>query len=247
MTTFMHLDQDERERLVSAAVSRCTRRLGYDVNRNDVDDMKQEARLQMWRVCRAQGRDAADYDDAGYLIACGTNAAWHHWRYFVLQTKCHGVPGKDGLTDCQRGGLPGITFPLDALDSDDGGPWEEVIPYWPDLVIDDITPLTTDTEPGRRSPLTDERWEILWRLLDTFYPRIRTLGKRRLLSILELLTEGYTTRNIADLFGISYQSVRKHRLRLQRFLAWLADLELPFDDQFPTDQFPAPDYSAVLQ
>jgi hypothetical protein len=243
----MDLDPRERERLVSAAVSRCTRRLGYDVNGNDVDDMKQEARLQMWQVCRAQGRDAGDYDDAGYLIACGTNAAWHHWRYFVLQTKCHGIPGKDGLTDAQRGGLPAITFPLDALESESDDTWEEVIGYWSDLVIDDITPLTTQAEPGRRSPLTDERWEILWRLLDSFYPRIRTLGKRRLLAILELLTEGYTTRNIADLFGISYQGVRKHRLRLQRFLAWLAHIELPFDDHFPTDQFPTPDYSAVLQ
>jgi len=208
--------------------------------------MKQEARIAMWQVCQAQGRDAGDYDDAGYLIACGTNAAWHHWRYFVLQTKCHGIPGKDGLTDAQRGGLPAITFPLDSLESDDGSPWEEVIPYWSDLVIDDITPLTTHAEPGRRSPLTDERWEILWRLLDTFYPRIRTLGKRRLLAILELLTDGCTTRNIADLFGISYQGVRKHRLRLQRFLAWLADIELPFDEIFPRDQYPITDYSAVL-
>ena len=46
-----------------------------------MDDMKQEARLQMWRVCQKQGRDASNYDDAGYLIACGTNAAWHHWRF----------------------------------------------------------------------------------------------------------------------------------------------------------------------
>ena len=246
MTTFMDLDPRERERLVSAAVSRCTRRLGYDVNRNDVDDMKQEARLQMWRVCRAQGRDAGDYDDAGYLIACGTNAAWHHWRYFVLQTKCHGIPGKDGLTDAQRGGLPAITFPLDSLESDDGSPWEEVIGYWSDLDIGDVTPLGIDTQPSRRSPLTDERRDILWRLLDVFYPRIRTIGKQRLLTILSLLTDGCSTRNIADQCGITFQGVSKHRRRLQRFLAWLADIELPFDEIFPRDQYPITDYSAVL-
>jgi hypothetical protein len=240
----MDLDPRERERLVNAAVNRCTRRLGYDVNMNDVSDMKQEALFKMWQVCQAQGRDAADYDDAGYLIACGTNAAWHHWRYFVLQTKCHGMLGKDGLTDAQRGGLPAITFPLDALQADSDDNWEEVIGHWLDL--DDITPLTLDTQSAGRSPLTTERCEILWRLFSVFYPRISNAGKQRLLTILSLLIDGCSTRNIADQCGITFQGVSKHRKRLQRFLAWLADIELPFDAAFPRDQYPLTDFAAAL-
>ncbi len=246
MTSFMDLDPRERERLVNAAVNRCTRRLGYDVNMSDINDMKQEARIRMWQVCQMQGRDAADHDDAGYLIACGTNAAWHHWTYFVLQTRCHGRPGKDGLSDSQRGGLPAITFPLDALETDGDEAWEETIGYWAGVDLDDITPLVLDTQPGGRSPLTNERCEIIWRLLSVFYPQIQNTGKRRLLTILSLLTDGCSTRNIADQCGIAFQSVTKHRQRLQRFLAWLADIELPFDESFPGDQYPVIDWSAAL-
>jgi hypothetical protein len=246
MTSFMDLEPRERERMVNAAVNRCTRRLGYDVNMDDINDMKQEARVTMWQVCQAQSRDAGDHDDAGYLIACGTNSAWHHWKYFVLQTKCHGKPGKDGLSDSQRGGLLAITFPLDVLERDSDNEWEEVIGYWSNLDIDDITPLTLDTQSGGQSPLTNERCEIIWRLLSVFYPRIQNTGKRRLLTILSLLTDGCSTRNIADQCGIAFESVSKHRLRLQRFLAWLADIELPFNESFPRDQYPITDFSAVL-
>lgn len=113
-------------------------------------------------------------------------------------------------------------------------------------MLDDITPLVLDTEPGGRSPLTNERCEILWRLLSVFYPRIQARGKRRLLTILSLLIDSCSTRNIADQCGITFTGVSKHRRRLQRFLAWLADIELPFDPSFPGDQYPVTDWSAAL-
>ena len=232
---FYQLDPEEQERLTSVAVRRCTRKLGYDVNRQDVEDMKQEARAKMWQVCRDQGRNADRYDDAGYLIACGTNAAWHHWRRYVLQVKYY--------ADAKDGGLAALTFPLDYYTSrEDRGTWEEIIPYW------QITPLVIEDDPPRQV-LSDERWHMLYHLLPQFYPRITDRGRRMLLSVLGLLCEGHHQNQIADMLNVTPQSISKYRRRIRAFLAWLGDVELDEDNPYTeygyTTRSAAPDLTAI--